>query len=96
MGEDISGISTTVSSKADYVCSLSLEASTGHDTHTRPRRSSRRSVVQREVGSSLRLSITEDQGSLHSSRMIDDLTDLRGLVSWPSREVDSNFPVKLC
>lgn len=31
-GEDVSGISTTISSKTGDVCSFSLEASTGHDT----------------------------------------------------------------
>jgi hypothetical protein len=32
VGEDVSGISTNISSKTDDVRSYSLEASTGHDT----------------------------------------------------------------
>lgn len=76
----ISEISTNISSKTDYVCSFSLEASTGHDTPD-PGELPIVPLSEERPTQARRLSITEDQGSLHSSRMTDDLADSRGLVS---------------
>lgn len=79
-GEDISEISTNISSETDYVCSFSLEASTGHDTPD-PGELPVVPLSEERPTQARRLSITEDQGSLHSSGMTDDLADSRGLVS---------------